>query len=470
MQVGPLKFTSKQGLGIVIAAIIVIIGFFLPPVEGLSHKGIVALAILFGAVAMWICNSLPAGVTGLIAMAMYPLLGVATVPETTAGFGSTVVVFAIVIFAITAVVMKTKIGERLIGVLLRWAGASSSKLVLAFMIGSALLSTIMSNTPVVVLFMGFANIILQATKAEAGKSNLGKCLMIGIPVATIAGGFATPVGSSFNVMALGMLESMTGETIGFLQWMAAGIPIAVVTTFVAWFSLTRILKPEPITEEQFSKLTEQTSDIGKFNVYEKKALVIIGAMLLCWILGSWFPALNLIVVALVGFAIMFVPGINMLTFDEFQKSVPWNVVLMLAAIMCIGNILAATGGAAFIAKLFLSSGVMTLGVFLSLLCITAFAYFLHTVVPVGPAILGVFIAPAIALCASFDMTSSVPTIILAGVVAGNFLLPINPLVMFTYNGGYYSFVDMIKSGILPTIVFILALVLWVPFICGAMGF
>lgn len=64
---------------------------------------------------------------------------------------------------------------------------------------------------------------------------------------------------------------------------------------------------------------------------------------------------------------------------------------------------------------------------------------------------------------------AVPTIALAVVVAGNYIAPVNPTVMLTFGEGYFTFGDMVKTGIVPAIALIVIMSLWMPFICGALG-
>ena len=52
-------------------------------------------------------------------------------------------------------------------------------------------------------------------------------------------------------------------------------------------------------------------------------------------------------------------------------------------------------------------------------------------------------------------------------VAGNYLMPVNPTVMLTYGEGYYTFTDMLKTGIVPAIALVLLMALWMPFIVAS---
>ena len=123
----------------------------------------------------------------------------------------------------------------------------------------------------------------------------------------------------------------------------------------------------------------------------------------------------------------------------------------------------------FLANLIANSGATSFGFLPAMAILVTLVYLLHTVCPIGPAILSIFIPIFAAICAGFGVSAAVPTISLAIVVAANVLLPVNPIVMLTYGEGYFSFGDMFKAGFVPAIVLIGLIVLWVPFIVGVLG-
>ena len=47
--------------------------------------------------------------------------------------------------------------------------------------------------------------------------------------------------------------------------------------------------------------------------------MVVGLLVL-WIAGNWIPVLNATVVALIGLTVMFLPGMELLTWKEFQNS------------------------------------------------------------------------------------------------------------------------------------------------------
>lgn len=427
------------------------------------------LGIMATAVILWICESFPAGVTGIFVLVLAGILGVVPLKTVFGGFGGTTVFFVIGVFSLTILMMKTNLGQRLTRRLIKWAGPNPKKLVLAFMIGSALISTVMTDTGAVVITMGLALPLLEAIGHKPGNSNLGKAIMIGIAFSAIMGGFCTPAGHSMNVLAMGMLQEYNGTSIGFLQWMCVGVPFAVVMIPICWFFLVKILRPETLTDNDINKILSSTDDMGKLSVMEKKSLVMLFGIPVLWILGNWIPVLDTTTVAVVGLAIMFLPGMNLLTWDDMQKGVPWNIVLMLGAILSLGTILETTGGAAFIANLFLSSGVLGMDPLMALFIIGAFAYLLHTFLPVAPAILAIFVPPLLVFAEAAGIPPAVPLLIVVAIVSGNFILPLNPTITVAYAKGFFSFGDVAKAGIVPAVLFVVILVPWVYFMAGTLG-
>lgn len=461
---------SKRLIGIALAAVFIVGSIFVPGSETLGHEGVMTLGLLLALVSLWVTSALPLGVTALFIIVMCPVLGiVGGLGQAIGGFASPALFFIIAVFSLPVIMLKTNWGTRLIGALIKWTGSNSRKLVLGFMIATTLVSTIMSDVPCTVLFLGFALAILKAANAKPLESNLGRCLMIGIPISAVTGGMATPAGSSFNVVAMNILQKATGASVSFLDWVIVALPVVIVMVPVTWFFITQILKPEPITDECLQGIREQAAAAKKIEPYEIKAIIVVLGLLVLWIAGNWIPVLNATVVALIGLTVMFLPGMQLLSWKEFQAAVPWGIVLMCGTIMSLGSVIESTGGAAFLAGLITNSGVMSLSSFAALALMLAFVYILHTVCPIGVAILGIFLPIMITLCAGFGMSPAVPTIALAVVVAGNYLMPVNPTVMLTYGEGYYTFGDMFKTGIIPFIVLVLLMAAWMPFIVGILG-
>jgi len=284
---------------------------------------------------------------------LQPVYGVAELNTAFKEFISPVIFFVIATYGISVSIMKTPLASPISRWLLKRAGNDSCRIILAFSIASAAISNFVSNVPATVLFMSLAMSILAKTGAKPGSSRLGKALMIAIPFAAMIGGIATPAGSSINILALDMLEKYAHLKITFLDWMVFGLPITIVMVPLSSFVLVKLFKPEPLTgilkgnnersladcqvaaaqesngAVDLSSLLNMPDTQQGFSMMEKKVLVIVSLMMAFWIASTWVPAINITMVAVVGLIVFFLPGIDVLTWDEFSSEVGWDAILMI---------------------------------------------------------------------------------------------------------------------------------------------
>ncbi len=110
---------------------------------------------------------------------------------------------------------------------------------------------------------------------------------------------------------MNILQQATGTSISVLDWVLVALPVVIIMTPICWFFITAILKPEPIADSCLQGIRDQAAGAKKIEAYEVKAILVIGAMLVLWIVGNWVPVLNATVVALIGLTVMFLPGMDL---------------------------------------------------------------------------------------------------------------------------------------------------------------
>lgn len=463
-------YTTKQAVGLALAVASVAVAYFLPGTEALTHEALVACGILLGAVFMWFCGTMPTGVVGLLGCLFLFVLGVRPqFSDAFSGYTTTTAWFVLAVYCMTALMQRSSLGVRVTKRFILWAGANSKKLVFAIMFATALMSSIMTDTGAVALSMSFVLPLLDLIGAKRGLSNLGKCLLIGVSLGALIGGFTTPCGHSLNVLSLGLLEQTTGETVSYLSWMAYGVPVALVTLPAAWFALVKAFPPESITKDAVDDLMESQFKTGKFTAHDYKCLVLMIALPVLWIAGNWIPLFNATSVALLGMVLLFVPGMNIVSWKDFESLASWNLFLFFGGVLSIGGAIQSTGAAVFIANAFLSSGILGLPVLLSLLVIGVFLYLIHTLCPISPAWCTIFLPPLIVFAQTMGIASVGPTFLIVCLIAGSYLVPLCPAMNMTYDTGWYGFKDTLKSGAAPSIVLIVAAVLWVYLLGYVLG-
>lgn len=456
---------SKKHVGVVIAAVVLVVSLFVPGTEDLPQEGVHMLGVFLMAAVLWITEALPVGVTGLLALTLAVMLGVAPVGEAFSGFATPTMFYLMGAFSMAAVLEKTSYGMRLVVFLLKRMKGDSGLVVLSFMIAAALLSSITSDTTVVLMFVGFAKVVCDALGCKPKESNFARCLYIGLLYAAIVGGFATLSGGPNNMTVL----QISGASVSYLEWMAVGIPVSIVMVPVCWFFVTRAFPPEHFPRTQLDGIIEQTESAGAPTRHEKKALAFVILLPVLWIAGTWIPALNVTVVAVLGLAIAFLPGVNLLTWKQYQDAVPWVVLVMVGCIFSMSSLMANTGVVGFIGSLVAATGMFSLPFPVALLVYLLFAYAVFTICPVNGVWESLFVPVLGAFCAQLGMSPTIAPFAILFCFGGNFLLPINPLNMYAYAHGYFKFGDLFKAGIFPALILIAFNSLWTPFIVGVMG-
>ncbi|MDX9871503.1 MAG: SLC13 family permease [Clostridia bacterium] len=458
---------NKKTLGL-IATVVVLAGVLLMPVpEGMTPAGRNCLGVLLAALILWTTEAIPVAVTALALIILQPIYGIAELNTAVKEFSTHVIFFVIATYGVSVAIMKTPLASRMARWLLLRSGKDPGKVILAFVTGTAIISSFVSNVPSTVLFMGLALSLLEPLGEKPGESRLGRALMIAIPFGAMIGGISTPAGSSINILALSMLERYAGITITFLDWMIFGIPIAIVMVPICAFMLNKIFKPNMLEKDvtEILKLEEQGS---KLSIVEKKVLIIICAMLIFWIASTWVPAFNVTIVAVIGLIVFFLPGIAILNWKDFSKEVGWDAILMIGGVTSIGAAVVATGLSGWFVNAVLA-GLSGINVFLLTGIVGMIINLLHLVLPIGPALVAMTIQPLSDFSVASGINPAIFGIITAFMAGCCMLLPLDAVPLITYNKQYYSMGDMFKSGLAISFVWVVIAAVWVPLAASFLG-
>ncbi|MBQ1712718.1 MAG: anion permease, partial [Firmicutes bacterium] len=266
---------KKKGLiGLVIAVVLVLICGLLPESEGITRQGLMSLGMFLGAIVMWICETMPMLITAFLVMFLFPVFGVMPLNTVFTSFGGTAFFFAIATFGISAALESTSIPLRICRALTKRAKGNSKALVIGLMFACAITSAIMSNLSTTIIYLSLALALLKANGCEPGKSNLGRCLLIGIPAMSGCGGMITPAGTPGNALIIGVLAQQ-GINISFLQWFLIFAPMALICCLISGLTLTAVFKPERIEEDAIKELESRVAECGPLKPNEKKTIAII---------------------------------------------------------------------------------------------------------------------------------------------------------------------------------------------------
>ena len=456
------KIGLKEIISIGIAVAIVAVSLFLPETAGLSQVGVRTISLVVAFLILMVTEALPLVITCWITLAMMPVLGITEdFGKALTGFSNPVVFFILASLGIAAAYEAVPLSKRILRGLFKAFGKNVKSMLFAIMLGAAIISSIVSNVPTCALFMAITLSFLELYEDENEKKRTGRAFMIAIPVASLIGGMITPAGSSINLLAIGLLEEYTGQTITFVQWISFGLPLAVLILPMAWFLAVKVYKPVEINQDSVKNFIAKMDVPEKMDNQEKKVLIITLVMLVLWILSSWVPSINVMVVAMLGCCALFLPGIRVLEWKPFIKNVNLDAFFLVGTVLSTGGAMINNGVSDWIISL-LPTVSMSFPILIAFTVLLVFA--LLVIIPVSPSLVMLLAAPLIALATG--MGYSAPAIILTlGLAAGNcYLLPLDTVPLITYGTGYYSMTDMAKSTFMLQIYVIAVFTVVVPLI------
>ncbi|MEU6675525.1 SLC13 family permease [Streptomyces sp. NPDC046925] len=193
-------------------------------------------------------------------------------------------------------------------------------------------------------------VFLALAKVLADRKRLVVMLALLFPTVILLSAVATLIGAGAHLITVSVLWEATGDRIGFTQWMLLGLPLAVASSHLAaeavLLTTTRRADrkgPVRITVEQIQEHSEQPVS-GAWEPAETRCALLLATVVALWCSGPLHqvpPA----VVALIGAVVASSPALGTVRLKDALKTVPWALLLFMAATMAMGVALADSGAA-----------------------------------------------------------------------------------------------------------------------------
>ncbi|MBX3245930.1 MAG: SLC13/DASS family transporter [Myxococcales bacterium] len=324
-----LPWRTPPGISLAILAFVAANEGWLAGPLGLTRPAEVTLGIVLVAAILWITEAVPLFVTSLLVLALEltwlaPTLSEGRGPALFVNaFFSDVTLLFLGGFVLSAGLERTALDRRLARGILRRAGRTPTRVLLATMVTTALLSMWMSNTAACALMLGLAGSMLAKVPEGDG---FRKALLLGIAFSANLGGIATPIGSPPNAIMLRYLQA-EGNAPSFGAWMMLAGPLLIALLVVVLAYLARRF-PTQVEEVEL----DEDDDVRPFR--GPQALVV-GVLLLTitgWLMGDRL-GLTPGTVALLPVVLFF--GSNLLRVPEL-RALPWDVLLLIGGGLALG--------------------------------------------------------------------------------------------------------------------------------------
>jgi solute carrier family 13 (sodium-dependent dicarboxylate transporter), member 2/3/5 len=410
------------------------------PPAGVSVAAMRAIAVFALAVLYWVTGALPLMVTSLLVIVLLGAAGVMPARQAFALFGNEAIFFILAAFMLAAAVNHRGLGRRVALRVFRRFGRTPEALVASVYVLSAVMSFVIPEHAVAAMVFPIVLDLVGAMELVPGRSRYATAMFLAMAWGVNIGGVATLLGGARGPLALGILTEATGQTISFMRWSAATMPLVAFLLAAGWLVL-RWYYPSDLdsVERSARELDRRAAALGRMTFDEIAVAAILGATVLAWVLGSHRYGYAGIAI----FAVVALFAFNLLTWHEVEEYVNWGIVLMYGGAIALGAAMERTGAAHFLATATMggvSSPLLTIAI-LSLVAELLGEALSHSAVVAALLPVGLGLAARI----GFDVRAmALAVAIPAGLT---FIMPVGtPANALAYSGGYLRTRDLLIPG------------------------
>lgn len=260
--------------------------------------------------------------------------------------------------------------------------------------------------------------------------------------------------------------------------MTIGYPAALLMLPLAWFILIKVFPIEKINLKiAEDDLKQRFKEMGPLQKKEIFTVIIFALTIFFWIAAPWIKNwtngavdyLNISLVAVGCAMLLFLPGIEVMTWKKAESSIGWGGIILIVSGLSLGMAIYKTGAAEWLAWVaFNKLGLLhpAWQVFAVVLGVS-----LMKVMFSSNTVTGLIIVPLLIALAKQLGLDPVLLAIPAGITASLafILVTSTPTNVIPYSSGYFSIADMAKAGLWMTIASSICVTISICFIGRLMG-
>lgn len=413
---------------------------------------IISLIILVVCIVLFIARPIPNAATACLGCLLFALTGVCDFSAAFSGFSNSTVILMFGMMVVGIAMMDTGAANLVGQKVAKLSGHKEKLFILLAGLTSAVLSTFLSNTAVIAIFLP-----IIASIANSDKNMNRMNITLPVTLGAMFGGVCTLVGSTPQLTANGILSEMSGTEIKMFDYTLPGVCItAVYMLFV--LTIGHKIGNKVWGNREAVEIKESETVVKEVKINKKKMIIMLVIFILTIIsfIGAWIPTQTTAVIAAL---LCIITGCT--TQKSVIKNMDWSVVFVLAGCLGLASGITKGGLGDMIGQAL--SGVVESGIPVVVL----FAIFVIATMLVSNFITNstavVIILPvALSLCMANQLNPIAFTLGIVFAANLTFSTPLaNAQTAMTLVAGY-KFSDYIKYTWLLDILVILSILVFVP--------
>ena len=444
--------------------------------ETMSREAWLVAGVGFWMATWWSTEAIPVAATAFIPLVAFPLLQVMPVRAVAQSYAHPTIFLFMGAFVLALAVEKWSLHRRIALTVLSRTGTDGRKLILGFMVASALLSMWMTNTSTAMMLLPIAASV-AATVAEKAvgvsveeKRRFQVALLLALAYATTIGGMSTIIGTPPNVMLAGFIEETYGLQIAFFDWMLIGLPLALVLLPLGWVVLTRVVfrVDIPASPEATKVISGMRREMGAMKSSERRVGLLFLSVVLLWMSRKWLNKVSgleglsdagiVMAAALLLFVIPSKRGFatRLMEWEDVAR-LPWGVLILFGGGLALAAQVSSSGLAVWLGESLLP--VANLGTLVLIVAAAGLVVFL-TELTSNLATTATFLPVIAAIAAQSGIEPLILCVPVTLAASCAFMLPVaTPPNAIVFSSGVLTIPEMVRAGFVMNLVALVVLTL-----------
>jgi sodium-dependent dicarboxylate transporter 2/3/5 len=464
-------------IGLLAGPLLLALTLLLPPPAGMSATAWATVGLTALMALWWATEAVPLPVTSLLPVVLLPALGVLPLERAAAPYANPAVFLFLGGFLIGLAMERWNLHRRVALLILLGVGVEPRRQLAGFMLTTAFISMWVSNTATAIMMLPIAMSVIARLPADAHGRRYATALLLGVAFAASIGGMATLVGTPPNAFLAGFLRDTYGIRLGFAQWMALSLPVALLMLAFTWWWLGRSGFALAASDTR-ALLQHDLAALGPMSRGEKWVAAVFVLAAAAWVtqplIARAVPWVTDTTVALVAGVALFVLPVDWrartfaLSWERAQAGMPWGVLLLFGGGLSLAAAINQGGLAAWMTDTIGGLGGMP---FAAVLGVTVVMVVLLSEVASNTATAAA-VVPLVGMLAGPEGVSPALFAVPATLAAScGFMLPVaTPPNTLVYGTGRVPIGAMLRAGLVLDLVGIvlvlLSSVLLVPLVLG----
>lgn len=319
--------------------------------EQVAQKAKICVGLLFTVALLWGTEAIPLAATDFLVAVVLYVFTILPLNKISQAYFKDAVFFIFGVLCLAAGVAVTGLDRR-IGYLLLGRIQGLKGFCFIFFPLLAVIAGFFSEHALVALMCPILILVYMQACQKAGvkaDKNLAVLLFLGICFAANVGGSGSPAVGGRSAIMVGYFSDY-GLPISFGQWMMYGLPVVPFLALAMGAYMYLLLGRKSVAKDFniAQAMKENVAGLGPLRGKELRMAILFVAMLILWVFfsGRW---------GLGGCTIIIVVAMllsRVLTWQDIQRRVAIDVVMLYAAACAMGVALKATGGALWLARTF----------------------------------------------------------------------------------------------------------------------